>query len=83
MTVEHTPEPLTQKERWEQWKAPETLEDCVRLYFEIMDTVEASDAGRDFRPNYISSCRVWDTHRLGRILPKMKELVALNKDPNT
>lgn len=68
----------TQKERWEQWKPPGTLKDCVKLLFEILDTVETSDGGRDFKPTYISSCRVWDSHRLGRLLPKMKDLIALN-----
>lgn len=69
----------TQKERWEQWTAPDTLEGCVKAYFEIMDIVETSDSGREFRPNHIDSCRVWDTHRLGRILPKMKELAMTFK----
>ena len=66
----------TQAERWEQWKAPDTLEECVKLFFELVDKVETSDAGRDFKPNRmkIDSCRVWDTHQLERIIPKMKEL---------
>lgn len=64
----------TQKERWEQWAPPETLEDCVKVLFSILDVEETSDAGRDFHPTHISSCRVWDTHRLNKLLPKMKEL---------
>ncbi len=64
----------TQKERWEKWAPPETLEGCVKLLFEIFDAEETSDSGRDFHPTYISSCRVWDSHRLGRLIPKMKEL---------
>lgn len=66
----------TQKERWEQWTAPETLEECVKLFFELVDKVETSDNDVDFKPNKmeIHSCRVWDTHRLERIIPKMKEL---------
>lgn len=64
----------TQKEIWDSWKAPETLEDCVRLFFEILDIEETSDEGRRFRPTVINSCRVWDGHRLNKLLPKMKEL---------
>jgi hypothetical protein len=73
----------TQKERWEQWTAPNTLEDCVRMFFELIDKVEVSDSGREFKPNRmeINSCRVWDTHCLNKIIPKMKELSA--RDTNT
>lgn len=65
---------MTQKEIWDAWKAPDTFDECVNLMFEIFDTVETSDSGRDFKPTYISSVRVWDAHRLGKLLPKMKEL---------
>ncbi len=67
----------TQAEYWENWKAPDDLKECVKLFWEICDTVETSDSGRDFKPNRleIHSCRVWDTHRLGKIIPKMKELI--------
>jgi hypothetical protein len=68
------PKFVTQKERWEKWQPPELLPDCVKLLFEILDAVETSDEGRDFRPTHITSCRVWDTHRLNKLLPKMKEL---------
>jgi hypothetical protein len=64
----------TQREIWEQWKAPETLEDNVKFMFEMLDKVETSDSGRDFHPNTFSSCRVWDTHRLNKVFKKMKEL---------
>lgn len=80
----------TMKERWEKWTPPDTLEDCVKLFFEILDTKEYSEmADKDFHPTkfnaeerVINSCRVWDTHRLGKLLPKMKEL-ALNPPTNT
>jgi len=72
----------TQKEIWEAWTAPDTLEECVKLFFEILDTKEYSDmSDREFHPTRfnaeeraIISCRVWDTHRLGKLLPRMKEL---------
>lgn len=69
----------TQKEIWEQWTPPETLVECINLLFEILDTVEESDEGRRFKPTYITSCRVWDTHRLGKILPKLKELCLIDE----
>lgn len=74
---------MTQKEIWDNWKAPDTLEECVSLFFEILDSKESSDMNPDvlFHPTKfnakdkaIDSCRVWDTHRLNKLLPKMKEL---------
>lgn len=67
----------TMKERWDAWKAPESLEDNVKLFFEILDHKEESDSGREFYPNGISSCRVWDTHRMGKLIAKMKGIVGL------
>lgn len=71
----------TQREVWDAWQAPETLEENVRLFFQILETKEMSDSGREFHPTRfnaeercIDSCRVWDTHRLNRIMKKMKEL---------
>lgn len=65
----------TQAQIWEEWTAPETLQECVRLFIEILEIEEYNDDGdRKFRPNVISSCRVWDTHRMNRVLKKMKEL---------
>lgn len=73
---------LTLKERWERWTPPETLPECVRLFFEILDSKEYSEhSGQMFHPTkfnaeekVIDSIRVWDCHRLGKLLPKMKEL---------
>lgn len=64
----------TLKERWDNWVAPNTLEECTQLLLEILDSKEISDEGREFKPTYITSCRVWDSHRLGKLIPKMKEL---------
>lgn len=71
----------TQKEIWDAYKAPDTLKECVQLFFELMDKKEYSSNDVEFHPNKfdlegrcISSCRVWDTHRLGRVLGRMKEL---------
>lgn len=65
----------TSREIFDNYTAPETLEENVKLFFEILDTIEISDNGKSFRPNYISSCRVWDNHRLDCLLKKMKQLI--------
>lgn len=70
----------TLKDRWDAWKAPDSLDECVLLFMEILETEEIKDSGNRFRPNKItddakiSSCRVWDTHRMGKILERMKTL---------
>ena len=76
------PRVKAQRELWEAWTAPEILEENVRLFFEILDTKEYSGMSDcEFHPNRfdaeercIHSCRVWDTHRLKKIMKKMKEL---------
>lgn len=67
---------MSQKDVWDNWTAPDTLEECVKLFFQLVDKVEVSDNDVEFKPNRmeIHSCRVWDTHQLNRIIPKMKEL---------
>jgi hypothetical protein len=72
------------KDYWERWSAPDSLEECVKLFFELIDKVETSSNGVDFKPNRmtINSCRVWDTNRLNRIIPRMKEL-AKHQPTNT
>jgi len=80
--TETTSTTKTQKQIWDEWQAPETLKECVKMFFEILDAKEYSEtSGRMFHPNkfnaeerVINSCRVWDTHRLGKIMTKMKEL---------
>lgn len=54
----------------------ETLEDCVRSLFKILDAEEESDSGRVFNPTYISSCRVEHSSKLGTLLPKMRKLIG-------
>jgi hypothetical protein len=84
ITSTEFPRVKTQRELWDAWQAPETLEENVRLFFEIMDTKEYSDmSDREFHPTRfnaedrcIDSCRVWDTHRLNKIMKRMKELCS-------
>ena len=51
------------------------LRDLVREFLKILNKVEVSDSGNEFRPNTIRSCRVMDTKRLGEILREMEEVV--------
>lgn len=67
----------TQKEIWEQYTPPDNIPDAMRLFFEIIDGFEVSDNDVAFRPTHISSCRVWDTHRLNRLLPKIREMFQI------
>lgn len=50
----------------------------VREFISLLDKVEISDEEREFRPNYIGSCRVLDGQRLGKLLIQMKELTNEN-----
>jgi hypothetical protein len=68
------PSTKTQREIWDEWAPPDNVLDAVRLLFEILDGYEISDNDVAFRPTYIGSCRVWDTHRLNRLLPKIREM---------
>lgn len=67
----------TQKEIWESWTPPDNVLDAVRLLFEILDGFEVSDNDVAFRPTVIHSCRVWDTHRLNKLLPKIREMFEI------
>lgn len=50
------------------------LAGCVKRFFEILDIKETSDNGREFSPNYISSCRALDGAELSKLITKMKRL---------
>jgi len=52
------------------------LAQLVLDFFKILDTKEVTDDGREFSPNYISSCRVMDGEKLGRILEEMKVIAG-------
>lgn len=70
---------LNMKEQWdaiaEEYKNKTDLKELVRDFFAILDIREDSEmSGKTFAPNYISSCRVFDSHKLNAIIPRMKEL---------
>ena len=52
------------------------IKQTLKEFFDILDTVEETDEGREFRPVYISSCRVMATQKLGELIKQMKEFVG-------
>lgn len=50
------------------------LKTLTKRFFQILDTKEESDGGREFSPVYINCSRVLLSQELNEILPKMKEL---------
>ena len=50
------------------------LAELCRELFDMLDSYEVSDSGREFRPTTIQSCRVMDCAKLAKILPEMKKL---------
>ena len=42
-----------------------------QLFF-LLDTIEESDSGNAFKPNYFSSCRIADAESMEKILTKAK-----------
>ncbi len=44
-------------------------------FFFLLDILEESDSGTEFRPNRISSCRALDSERMEKILAEAKQLV--------
>lgn len=57
----------------------EDLQDLVRRMFAILDIVEESDSGREFKPTYVASCRAGDAAQLEVIFERMKAIV--NDEP--
>jgi hypothetical protein len=47
--------------------------DLTRELITLLDKVETSDNGNEFRPNYISSCRCMDGTRLNEIVIELKK----------
>lgn len=54
------------------------LAELCRELFDMLDSYEVSDSGREFRPTTIQSCRVMDCAKLEKILPEMKKLAFEN-----
>ena len=43
-------------------------------FIRLLDIVEVSDMGTEFRPNTISSCRVFDADKIDKIIKRLKEM---------
>ena len=52
----------------------EEVKELLRELFRMLDTVEESGEGNEFRPTYIKSCRVVHGAKLDKILPRLKEI---------
>ena len=51
------------------------LKTLVLRMFAILDIVEESDSGREFKPTYVASCRAGDAAQLEVIFERMKAIV--------
>lgn len=58
--------------------ADSRLAELCRELFDMLDSYEVSDFGREFHPTTIQSCRVMDCAKLEKILPEMKKLAFEN-----
>ena len=47
-------------------------------FFFLLDILEESDSGVEFRPNTITSCRALDSERMEKILAEAKQLINAN-----
>lgn len=72
----------TQAERFEEATNPKAinLEEAVKEFFEILDSWETSDSGREFRPTIINSCRVVHVAKLEKLLPILRKMAGV-KEP--
>lgn len=47
----------------------------VRELLSLLEIVETTDDGREFRPNQLGSCRVIDGFRINEILTQLRQIV--------
>ena len=52
------------------------MRELLKEMFEILDVVETTDEGNEFRPNKFVSCRAMDGERLGQILNELKKEIT-------
>jgi hypothetical protein len=52
-----------------------TLRDLITELFYYLDKREETDGGKEFSPNYISSCRALDGAAMGKLLKQIKALL--------
>jgi hypothetical protein len=66
---------IEDRPQWMKDAMTPTLEDLVRELFYYLDKREETDGGREFSPNYISSCRALDGAAMGKLLKQIKALL--------
>lgn len=54
-----------------------TTADLIRRFLALLEIVEVSDSGREFRPNQIYSCRAVDGAEINEILLELKKRLAI------
>lgn len=55
-------------------EAKELLQ-LVKEYLRLLNVVETTDSGREFRPNQLGSCRAIDGARMNAILARLQDMV--------
>ena len=63
---------LNGKRMTEQKQKKATTDVLVKALFELLDTVEHTDTGQDFRPTVIRSCRNDHVKKLDKIMMGLK-----------
>lgn len=56
-------------------EATETMVGLVGEYLSLLDVVETTDDGREFRPNRLGSCRAMDGQRMNQILTELRLMI--------
>ena len=59
----------------------EELKSLFTNFLDILNIQEMSDSGRVFKPNKISSCRVMDMEKMGKILARIEEIIRYQRPP--
>lgn len=49
------------------------FERTVHAFIDLLETKEVSDSGREFYPNYISSCRAHDASKMIQLVEEIKQ----------
>ena len=52
------------------------IKSIIKEFFEILETREESDSGKEFNPMYISSCQIMKTKRINEIFEKLKDWIG-------
>jgi len=66
---------IFEKKKHSEYIMDDELKQLVKEFFRILDIVEETDEGREFRPTNIYSSRALDGAKLNTVLSKMKEIV--------